>query len=165
MEKKIPAAKNFRCLINRTTHKCAIDASARTLSLGLMKKLLASFSAVLLTLSVFAGEYADITISDLKSAMASKKVTLLDANGTESFQRAHIPGAVDFTAHEGNLSTVLPKDKNALIVAYCANPQCKAYQGAAKAAEKLGYKNIRHLPAGIAGWKQAKEPTEHASAR
>jgi rhodanese-related sulfurtransferase len=130
-----------------------------------MKKLLACVSAALLTFSVFAVEYADITISDLKSAIASKKVTLLDANGTESFQRGHIPGAVDFTANEANLSSVLPKDKNALIVAYCANPRCKAYQGAAKAAEKLGYKNIKHLPAGIEGWKQAKEPTEHASAK
>jgi rhodanese-related sulfurtransferase len=130
-----------------------------------MKKLFAFCSAVLLTASVFAGEYADISISDLKSAMASKKVTLLDANGTESFQRGHIPGAVDFTAHEDSLSSVLPKDKNALIVAYCGNPRCKAYQGAAKAAEKLGYKNIKHLPAGIEGWKQAKEPTERAAAR
>ncbi len=130
-----------------------------------MKKILACCSAALLTVAVFAGEYADISISDLKSAMASKKVTLLDANGTESFQRGHIPGAVDFTAHEDNLASVLPKDKNALIVAYCGNPQCKAYQGAAKAAEKLGYKNIKHLPAGIQGWKQAKEPTQRVSAQ
>src|SRR6476660_9613223 len=114
-----------------------------------MKKLLAGCTAALLAISSFAGEYADITISELKSAMTAKKVTLLDANGTESFQRGHIPGAVDFNANEGSLASVLPKDKNALIVAYCGNPRCKAYQGAAKAAEKLGYKNIKHLPAGI----------------
>ena len=130
-----------------------------------MKKLLAGCTAALLAISAFAGEYADITISELKSAMTAKKVTLLDANGTESFQRGHIPGAVDFNANEGSLASVLPKDKNALIVAYCGNPRCKAYQGAAKAAEKLGYKNIKHLPAGIEGWKQAKEPTERASSQ
>jgi len=47
-----------------------------------------------------------------------------------------------------------------LIVAYCGNPKCMAYQGAAKAAKKLGYTNIKHLSAGIAGWKSAGEPTE-----
>jgi rhodanese-related sulfurtransferase len=55
---------------------------------------------------------------------------------------------------------VLPKDKNALIVAYCGNPKCTAYQAAAKAAKKLGYKNIKHLSAGISGWKEAGEKTE-----
>jgi rhodanese-related sulfurtransferase len=129
-----------------------------------MKKFLTFCGAALFAAAVYAGEYADITISELKSAMTSKNVTLLDANGSQSYQKAHIPGAIDFTAHESDLSNVLPKDKNALIVAYCGNPQCKAYQGAAKAAANLGYKNIKHLPAGIQGWKQAKEPTEHSVA-
>jgi len=60
------------------------------------------------------------------------------------------------------LAKVLPKDKKTLIVAYCGNPKCKAYQAAAKAAEKLGYKNIKHFSPGIAGWKEAGEPTEAA---
>jgi rhodanese-related sulfurtransferase len=57
---------------------------------------------------------------------------------------------------------VLPKDKNALVVAYCGGPKCKAYEAAAKAAEKLGYTNIKHLTAGISGWKDAGEKTETA---
>ena len=56
--------------------------------------------------------------------------------------------------------SLLPKDKSALIVAYCGNPQCPAYRAAAEAAKKLGYKNIKHLTAGIAGWKAAGEKTE-----
>jgi rhodanese-related sulfurtransferase len=35
-----------------------------------------------------------------------------------------------------------------------------AYQAAAKAAKKLGYTNIKHLSAGISGWKEAGEKTE-----
>ena len=115
---------------------------------------------MLFAVSVFAAEFPDITIPQLKTAMASQKLVLLDANGSESWQAGHIPGAIDFSAQQENLAKVLPKDKNELIVAYCGNPQCQAYLSAAEAAKKLGYKNIRHLPAGIMGWKQAGEKTE-----
>jgi rhodanese-related sulfurtransferase len=125
-----------------------------------MKKILALCAAVCLTATVFAGEFQDITIKDLKSEMAAKKVTLLDANGTESWESGHIPGAINFESAEAKLASVLPKDKNALVVAYCGNPKCTAYQAAAKAAKKLGYTNIKHLSAGIAGWKDAGEKTE-----
>jgi len=79
-----------------------------------MKKLLALCAAICLTATVYAGEFQDITIKELKSEMAAKKVTLLDANGTESWESGHIPGAVNFEATESKLSGVLPKDKSAL---------------------------------------------------
>lgn len=128
-----------------------------------MKKLLAFCAAVCLTATVYAIEFQDITIKDLKTEISAKKVVLLDANGTESWQEGHIPGAIDFETAESKLANVLPKDKNALIVAYCGNPKCMAYQAAAKAAKKLGYTNIKHLSAGIAGWKDAGEKTEKGS--
>ncbi|HEY0456141.1 MAG TPA: rhodanese-like domain-containing protein [Verrucomicrobiae bacterium] len=128
-----------------------------------MKKLLVTFCSLILAASVYAAEYGDITIKDLKKAIASKKVILLDANGTESWQKQHIPGALNFESAEDTLAKVLPKDKSALIVAYCGGPKCKAYQAAAKAAEKLGYKNIKHLSAGISGWLEAGEKTEKGS--
>ena len=126
----------------------------------MMKKLLTICAAALLAGSVYAAHYPDITISDLKSAIASKSVTLLDANGTDTYKEGHIPGAINFETSKEKLAKVLPKDKNALIVAYCGGPQCQAYQAAAKAAEKLGYKNIKHLTAGISGWHDAGEKME-----
>jgi rhodanese-related sulfurtransferase len=113
--------------------------------------------------SVYAAEFPNITIGDLKSAMSSQKVVLLDANGTESWLSGHIPGAIDFAANRDHLASLLPDDKTVLVVAYCRNPQCPAYRAAAQAAKKLGYKNIRHLTAGIAGWKDAGEKTEKGS--
>ena len=125
-----------------------------------MKKRILSLCAVaLLAGSVYAAHYPEITIKDLKAAIASKSVTLLDANGTDSYKEGHIPGAINFAASK-DLSKVLPKDKNALIVAYCGGPQCQAYQSAAKAAEKLGYTNVKHLTAGISGWHDAGEKME-----
>ncbi len=125
-----------------------------------MKKLLAFSVIAQLALSAFAGSYPDITIPELKTAIQKNQVTLLDVNGTGSWRKGHIPGAIDFASNESKLASVLPKDKSALIVAYCGGPQCKAYQSAAKAAEKLGYKNVKHLVAGISGWQQAGEKME-----
>jgi rhodanese-related sulfurtransferase len=130
------------------------------LQLQTMKKLFAFVAGLAFAASVYAAEFPTITIDGLKSAMTSQKIVLLDANGTESWQAGHIPGAIDFMAQQEHLASLLPADKNALVVAYCGNPQCPAYRAAAEAAKKLGYKNIKHLTAGIAGWKDAGEKME-----
>src|ERR1700759_3540473 len=103
----------------------------------LMKKLLMFVAALIFTANIYAAEFPTITIPDLKTTMSSKNVVLLDANGTDSWQSGHIPGALDFVAVQDHLARVLPKDKNALIIAYCGNPSCPAYRAAASAAKKL----------------------------
>ena len=128
-----------------------------------MKKLLALIAPLVIVAVSYAGEFKDITIPELKDAIAGKKVVLLDANGTKSWQAGHIPGAIDFKSNQDKLAALLPQDKNALIVAYCGGPQCKAYKAAAEAAQKLGYTNVQHLPAGISGWVKAGEPTDKGS--
>jgi rhodanese-related sulfurtransferase len=128
-----------------------------------MKKLLVLCGAVLLAGAVWAAQFPEIKVDELQSAIAAKKVTLLDANGTDSWKEGHIPGAIDFSANAEKLAQVLPKDKNALVVAYCGGPWCNAYQSAAKAAQKLGYTNVKHLAAGITGWKKAGAKTEQGS--
>jgi len=129
-----------------------------------MKKLFALFAATLIAVSAsYAGEFPDISIEDLKKAIADKKVTVIDVNGPSSYKKGHVPSAVDFSSVNGKLAAVLPKDKNALVVAYCGGPSCSAYKKAATEAEKLGYKNVKHLSAGISGWLQAGEKTEKAN--
>jgi rhodanese-related sulfurtransferase len=128
--------------------------------LPIMKKFLPLLILPLLAVGAFAGSFPDIALPDLKTAIASKKVTLLDVNGPVSYANGHIPGAIDFTAHTADLATVLPADKSSLIVAYCGNEHCGAYARGAEAASKLGYTNVQHFKPGIAGWKAAGEPTE-----
>lgn len=129
-----------------------------------MKKLIALLTTGLLAVTiVYAGEFPDISITELKKAIASKKVVVIDVNGSDSYNNGHIPGALDFGTNKDKLAKILPEDKNALVVAYCGGPSCNAYQSAAKAAEKLGYKNVKHLSAGISGWLQAGEKTEKAN--
>ena len=120
--------------------------------------------AVALALSAFtaaaSSQFPDIGHDELKQAMKEKKVTLIDVNGSESYKKAHIPGAIDFEASEAKLAANLPQDKEALVVAYCGNERCKAYQQAAVKAKELGYTNVKHYSKGIAGWKSAGEKTE-----
>ncbi|WP_422923855.1 rhodanese-like domain-containing protein [Singulisphaera sp. PoT] len=127
--------------------------------------------AIALTVALFAGAgvvraedktYPNITHEELLKAVDAKKVTLLDANGTDSYKEGHIPTAIDFETQKEALASKLPADKSSLIVAYCANEQCTAYRSAAKAAKELGYTNIKHYAKGIMGWKRtgAKVETE-----
>lgn len=125
-----------------------------------MKRLITVCATALAVVAAYAGPYPDVKIDELKTAIAQKNVTVLDVNGSDSWRKGHIPGAIDFAANKAKLASVLPKDKNALVVAYCGGPKCQAYQEAAKAAEKLGYKNVKHLSAGISGWQAAGETME-----
>ncbi|RYD30891.1 MAG: rhodanese-like domain-containing protein [Verrucomicrobiaceae bacterium] len=125
-----------------------------------MKKLLTALLTLMCASSLFAGEFKDISIADLKKAIADKKVTVIDVNGTDSWKSGHVPTAIDFEANEAKLATLLPKEKDALVVAYCGGPSCGAYKAAAKKAEELGYTNVKHMAAGISGWKEAKEKLE-----
>ena len=125
-----------------------------------MKKVLALLATAFLAVTVHAGEFPDISIDELKSAIEAKKVTVIDVNGSDSFKAGHVPGAIDFRAKKAELAKILPSDKGALVVAYCGGPTCNAYSAAAKAAKELGYTNVKHLSAGISGWKDAKAPLE-----
>lgn len=124
-----------------------------------MKKFLA-LAFALVASSLFAAEFPDISIADLKQAISEKKVTVIDVNGSSSYASGHVPGAIDFQASKDSLASKLPADKGALVVAYCGGPKCSAYKAAAKAANELGYTNVKHLSAGISGWKEAGEQLE-----
>ncbi len=128
-----------------------------------MKRLAIACAATLLAVVAYAAEYPNITIPELKSAIQANNVTLIDANGTESWQNGHIPGAIDYQSNKEKLASVLPKDKDALIVAYCGGPKCMAYKEAAKAAKELGYKNVKYLSAGISGWKDSGQKTQQGA--
>lgn len=108
-----------------------------------------------------AAHAADISLADLKAAIAGKKAILLDANGTDSFKTGHIPGAIDF-AGTADLAKALPADKGTLIIAYCGSPQCPAWKSAAAKATELGYTQVKHFAGGLKGWQDAGEKLEAA---
>jgi len=122
--------------------------------------LLTTLAFATIAFAAGATKVPDISHAELKAALASDSVTLLDVNGTESYQEGRIPGAIDFLAHEKQIAALLPKQKDALIVAYCGNEYCPAYLAAATTAIKLGYTNVKHYAPGIDGWKQSGSKVE-----
>ena len=125
-----------------------------------MKKLLAFLVTAVLAVSAYASDFPDISVNEVNKLAESKSAVIIDVTGDESFKAGHVPGALDYASIKDNLAASLPKKKDALIVAYCGNPKCGAYLRAAKAAQKLGYTNIKHMSAGISGWKAAGMKTE-----
>jgi len=128
-----------------------------------MKKMITLLAVTLLTASVYAGEFPDVSMQDVKAAADNKSAVIIDANSPDSYRAGHVPGALSYAAIKNDLAAKLPKDKNALVIVYCNNPKCDAYLRAAKAVKKLGYTNVKHMPAGIVGWNKAKMPTESGS--
>ena len=126
-----------------------------------MKKLLALIAIAVLAVNVQAGEYPDISIGDLEKAIKAGKVVVIDVNGAKSFtKRGHIPGAVSFTGAKSLAKQLSKTNKDTLVVAYCGGPTCNAYKRGASVAAELGFKNVKHLSAGISGWIKAGKKLE-----
>lgn len=103
----------------------------------------------------YEARFPDIARKDLQENMKSGTVVLLDANGSDSYAEGHLPGALDFEAEEASLAGKLPTDKNALIVAYCGGPGCRAWNRAALKLDEMGYTNVRHYKGGLKEWKSS----------
>jgi rhodanese-related sulfurtransferase len=88
-------------------------------------------------------------------------VYVFDANGNDTRKKEGIiPGAVTLPSHDKYDLGILPKDKNAKLVFYCANEQCMASHAAAKRALSAGYTNVSVLSDGIMGWKKNGQKAE-----
>ncbi len=112
------------------------------------------------SINIFAGEkFKSIHVKDLETLLGTKtaKVFIFDAN-TESTRNkvGIIPGAqLLSSASDYKVETILPKEKNASLVFYCANEQCTASHTAAERAMKAGYTDVSVMVDGIYGWKDA----------
>ena len=106
--------------------------------------------------------FPDVSHDDLKTMIAEGSVFIIDVNGTTSYKKGHIPGAVNYASVQSELEKILPENKDTLIVAYCGGPSCAAYKKAAKAVAALGYTNVQHYSGGISGWKSSGEAIEKA---
>jgi rhodanese-related sulfurtransferase len=75
------------------------------------------------------------------------------------YEQRHIPGA-RWVRYDGVTADVLPSDRSAALVFYCANPSCSASPHAAETAIALGWTNVYVMPDGIFGWVEAGLPVE-----
>lgn len=80
---------------------------------------------------------------------------LIDVLPIDSYEKAHIPGAVNVPLEDGEfLEKVgeLAGSKDKRIVTYCANFACTASTEAAKKLDAEGYKAVFDYKGGIKDW-------------
>lgn len=105
-----------------------------------------------------AAEFGRVTVDELSASLdRHEQVAIYDNNRRERYEQGHIPGA-RWVSYDAVSTDVLPADRNARLVFYCANESCHACHTAAARAIELGYRNVAILPAGIMGWTAANKP-------
>src|SRR4051794_12135769 len=108
---------------------------------------------------VKAAAVESVTVDELDALLAAKACQPVDANGDDTRQKLGvIPGAILLTSSEA--ISELPTDKAKPLVFYCANTHCGASHQAAESAIAAGYKDVKVLPEGIAGWVKANKKTQ-----
>lgn len=99
-----------------------------------------------------------IQTADIEKLVAQKpeqkNYFLFDSRPLPRYQEGYIPTAVNlpFPAFDKLAGKLLPKDKNALIIFYCAGTTCNMSPGSAEKAKKLGYTNIKVYKDGMPAW-------------
>lgn len=83
---------------------------------------------------------------------------LIDARDAVQYGREHIPGAINLSYVDIRAGGLLPP-RDQRIVVYCSSVTCPISQYAYEALDRLGYKEIYDMRAGLEGWKDAGLPT------
>lgn len=105
-----------------------------------------------------AQEPTPISMRAAEALLGQPNVYFLDVNTTEIWQQGRIPGAIYINRE--HWQSLLPRDRQATLIFYCANKLCLASHDAAKMAMALGYRHVFHLADGIFGWITSGRPTE-----
>jgi rhodanese-related sulfurtransferase len=101
-------------------------------------------------------EFKVLTADQLKCMLDEKKdIVLIDARTKEEYQEAHIESAISIPEKNFDESaSILPADKNALLVFYCNGVKCGKSKKAAVKADAKGYKNVLIYSEGFPVWEE-----------
>ncbi len=92
-------------------------------ALGCAKKEAAPSPAASTSPTAEKAPFKELTVDEVEKRLAAKdgKTFVFDANPREVFDKRHVPGAV-YVPDEGVTASLLPPDKSAALIFYCANP-------------------------------------------
>ena len=135
-------------------------------------------SSVKFAREAVSGQYAILSTSEVEKLLDDgSECLLLDAMpAASSFDKAHIPGAVNFEFPKEPMDawtqesmpgrsreayrTLLGEDLDRPIVVYCGFVKCARSHNAAIFAKELGYTNVQRYAGGIYAWRGAGLPVE-----
>jgi len=99
---------------------------------------------------------------DLNDALSkNEKVVAIDARSAETYQKEHIPGAINIPHRTMTVENTAHLDKSFLYVTYCDGIGCNASTKGALNMVKLGFQ-VKELIGGIDWWKRDGYQTEGA---
>lgn len=101
-----------------------------------------------------------MTLGELKARMDSAKPYILaDARDMDSYDDAHIPGAIPIPVEDVD-SLADSYDRSMDVITYCGSYECQASTMAAKAFIRKGFRNVRDYKGGIKEWVEGGNPVE-----
>jgi len=101
----------------------------------------------------------EISVEELLKIMTGGDAySLFDARPVKRFGAGHIPSAKSAFPKDDNFLSLLPADKDALLVFYCGGPTCPYTGIAVGMAQEAGYTKLKGFQAGLPGWKKSKLP-------
>ena len=97
---------------------------------------------------------------DLQTALdKGEKIIVIDARSSQSYQKEHIPGAVNLPHRMVNEESTRHLDRSALYVIYCDGIGCNASTKGALNMARLGFR-VKELIGGLDWWKRDGHKTE-----
>jgi rhodanese-related sulfurtransferase len=101
---------------------------------------------------------------DLNDAInKGQKVVAIDARSAETYEKEHIPGAINIPHRTMTVENTAHLDKSVLYVTYCDGIGCNASTKGALNMVDLGFQ-VKELIGGIDWWKRDGYPTEGTQA-
>ena len=101
-------------------------------------------------------DFQAITSDELKQKIDNgDDFVLIDTLGEQSYQRAHLPGAISIDAHSDDFVAHVEEhvpDKDKEIVVYCASFSCQLSPQAAQKLIEAGYTNVVDFEGGLKDW-------------
>ena len=96
----------------------------------------------------------DIDRDELKQKLnRPQKLILVEALPSESYERAHLPGAINLPPEQvRTLATELMPRKDFEVIVYCAGPKCHTSGIVARELSEMGYSNVRRYVGGKEDW-------------
>jgi len=114
-------------------------------------------------------DYQTITSDELKQKIdGDEQFVLIDTLGDQSYERAHLPGAISIDAHGDNFVENVEQevnDKDTEIIVYCASFSCQLSPQAAQKLVEAGYTNVVDFEGGLKDWAQSGYDFEGAEAQ
>src|SRR3954451_25076869 len=97
-----------------------------------------------------------ITRTELQDLIASGEVTVVETLGSMYFDSGHLPGAINIPHTDvAQLAPRLLPDKDATIVTYCSNTDCRNSGIAQAQLTSMGYTDVRKYAEGKVDWEAA----------